>query len=1021
MTISEAAFRFRPVVLLVTAALMLYGAFSYFSLPAREDPKITIREAVVTTAYPGLPAERVEALITQPLEEAALTISGIEEIRSISSDGESVIYAKAYDHLSELDQVWDELEEAVRETTATLPDGTRPPRVNDSFGDVGIITLAVTGEDYDLAELHDFARHSRELLNTIPGTRKVEIIGAVEERIFIDVSDARLVGLGIPPDTITSTLRAQNTIMPGGQIDAGDRAFTLIPSGEFESVEDVERLLIPVPGDSSPVALGDIAEVTRGFADPAPRRAYFNGQPAVVLSIVMHPSESVLNYSRRAQAAIDDLTESLPVGLELNVITWQADQVENAVYGVSSSVLQTLGIVLGFVILFLGVRTGLIVGSIVPAVMLITLAVMGFFEMSLERMSLATLVIALGLLVDNGVVVAEHFKRLLGEHGDRDRALAQTSRELALPLLSSSLTTILVFLPLMLAEHSSGEYTRNISLVILITLAASWVIAMTVTPTLCYLFMKIPEKEVGAPPEQSEGLFGVVEAAYGRLLGRILKYRLLFVVAMFALLPVGVFLIQSAPSKFFPDSDRAQILVYVNLPAGVTTRTTDARMGTIMDIISDQQRYPELRDFAAYVGFGGPRFVLSLAPLEPAPHVGFLVINATSREAVSSAIPRLRDDFRSNLSDVETRVSGMFLGPADPNVIQIQVKGPDSDYIFEQSRVIEGMLADIPDTIDIWSNWYNPVTRLAINVDQPSALRAGVSSTDVAASLSRYVSGRSVSEFRDGNDVFPIVSRAVEGERTDVGRLSSIPVFPEGSADSVPLGQVAEVNKQRGYAFIHREDLIPTVTVEARNLSISPEDMAPLLADGIEAVNAQLAPGHTVEFDGIVEDSKIGRAALFAGFPLCISVSILLLVAQFNGYRRPLIVVLTIPLVVIGVGIGLHVMQAQFGFLVILGLLALAGIIVNNAIMLIDRIDIERRAGDRPALEAVISASARRLRPILMTTLTTIVGLLPLIIGKDVLFYGMASIMAFGLAIGTVLTLGVVPALYSMLLPDATQ
>lgn len=1014
MNLSEVAFRYRPFVLLTAVVMMIYGAISYFSLPAREDPQITIREAIVTTVNPGLPAERIESLITKPLEEAALTVSGIEEIRSISSDGQSVIYVKAYDRLTELEQIWDELEEATQETGAELPDGTSQPRVNDSFGDVGIITLALSGGDYGLAELYDYAQHSREMLNTVEGTRKVDIIGAVEERIYIEVASARLSELGLSPGAIASTLQSRNTIRPGGHLDTGDRAFSIVPTGEFQTVEDVRELLIRVPADGSLIALGDIAEVSRGYADPAPKRAYFNGQPSVVLSIVMQPSESVLNYSERAQAVIDELKQTLPVGLNLDSITWQADQVESAVYGVSTNVLQTLAIVLGFVILFLGVRTGLIVGSIVPAVMLTTLGIMGFFEMSLERMSLATLVIALGLLVDNGVVIAEHFKRLLSEHGDRDRVLADTGRELAFPLLSSSLTTILVFLPLMLAQHGSGEYTRNISLVILITLSASWVLAMTVTPTLCYLFLKAPEKSVDRPPEESEGLFGRIEQAYSRLLRKILRFRLLFVIAMFALLPVGGFLIQSAPAKFFPDSDRAQILVYVNLPAGVTTRTTNDRMKQMMEIISDDQRYPELADFAAYVGFGGPRFVLSLAPLDPAPHVGFMVINAENREAVAAAIPRLRDDFRTKLSDVEARVSGMFLGPSDPNVIQIQVKGPDADYIFEKSKAVEAMLAEVPNTIDIWSNWYNPVTLLNVDVDQQLAQRAGVSSTDVANSVSNFFSGRTVSEFRDGDAAFPIVSRGIKSERQDAERLESLPIFTEGSAESVPLGQVSSITTERGFGFIHREDLIPTVTLEARNLAISPEDMAPMLRPKIEALNEQLAPGHVVEFDGIVVDSQTGRAALFASFPLCIGLSILLLVAQFNGYRRPLIVVMTIPLVVIGVGIGLQVMQAQFGFLVILGLLALAGIIVNNAVLLIDRIDIERRTGNRPDFDAVVSACARRLRPILMTTITTIVGLLPLILGKDVLFYGMASIMAFGLAIGTILTLGVAPALYCL-------
>jgi multidrug efflux pump subunit AcrB len=489
----------------------------------------------------------------------------------------------------------------------------------------------------------------------------------------------------------------------------------------------------------------------------------------------------------------------------------------------------------------------------------------------------------------------------------------------------------------------------------------------------------------------------------------------LFVLAMFALLPVGGLLVGSAPAKFFPDSDRPQILVYVNLPAGVTTRTTDQRIQAMMDIVGNQDRYPELDDFAAYVGFGGPRFVLSLAPLDPAPHTAFMVINAADRDAATAAIPRLRNDFLRQLPDVEARVSAMFLGPSDPNVIQIQVKGPDADYVFEQSKKVEALLSDFPGTIDVWSNWYNPVTRLAVDVDSLRARRAGVTHEDIARSLSTTLTGRPVSRFRDGDESFPILARGPVTERSELSRLRATAVFPQGSAESVPLAQVATVQSVPGYAFIHREDLVRTVTVEGRNLQVTPEDMAPQLQPAIDALNAELAPGHRVEFDGIVIDSQTGREALFASFPLCLGLSIVLLVAQFNSYRRPLIVILTIPLVVIGVGLGLQIMRAEFGFLVILGLLALAGIIVNNAIVLIDRIDIERKLGNKSDFDAVVSACVRRLRPILMTTITTIVGLLPLIIGQDVLFYGMASIMAFGLAIGTVLTLGVAPALYCLL------
>lgn len=481
MNISQWAYQNRPLVLLVMITMMVYGFFSYFSLPAQEDPEITIREAIVTSHYPGLPAEQVELLMTKPLEEAALTVKGIDEIRSTSSDGTAVLHIKAYDALApkKLAQTWDEIEEAVQAASSRLPSGASMPSVNDDFGDVAIITLALSGDDYSMAELFDFSQFVRDRLNAIAGTRKVDIIGEQQERIYIEAENAILAKAGISPSFIINALQSQNIITPSGVIDTGDKAFSLLTTGDFKSVEQVKNLLIRIPTDNSVLKLGDLVKISHGYVDPAPRSVLYNGKSALVLAVVMQPGQSVINYSKQAKKVITELQQTLPLGLNLDVVTWQADQVESAVYGVSLNVLQTLAIVLAVVILFLGVRTGLIVGSIVPAVVLATLMVMYFTGIAMERMSLATIVIALGLLVDNGVVIAEDFKRRLAEHGDRDKALADTGKELAIPLLSSSLTTILVFTPLMLAQHSAGEYTRSISLVVLITLTISWFLAMT--------------------------------------------------------------------------------------------------------------------------------------------------------------------------------------------------------------------------------------------------------------------------------------------------------------------------------------------------------------------------------------------------------------------------------------------------------------------------------------------------------------------------------------------------------------
>ncbi len=637
-------------------------------------------------------------------------------------------------------------------------------------------------------------------------------------------------------------------------------------------------------------------------------------------------------------------------------------------------------------------------------------------------MSLATLVIALGLLVDNGIVIAEDFKRRLEEGEDRDTALKQTGGELAIPLLTSTLTTILVFLPLMLAQHQAGEYTRAISLVILITLSVSWLLALTVTPILCHRFIALPDPYKTGDSERrdiTQRLFAGMNGGYEWLLRRVMHARGLFLAVMLATLTGSIFAIANAPARFFPDSDRTQVLVYIDLPAGVTTRTPDARLGEVFALLKDEERFPYIDDFAGYVGYGGPRFVLSLTPIDPAPNKGFLVLNIDEFDNMGRAIAELRTALGQEFPGLAARVSGMFLGPTDPGVIQVQARGPDAQVITQAAAELEAILAGVPNTIDIWNDWENRVSKLVVEIDQARARRAGVTSSDVADSMTRYFSGSAVSEFREGDDIVPIVARADDAERSSLDRVETLSIHSHQSGNSVPLIQVADVRLRNDFARIEREDMTRTMTIEARNTHLSPEDMVPFVAPRLEALNERLPPGHSVEFDGVVTDSAEGQAALAANIPLCLMAIVVLLVAQFNSFKRPAIILLTVPLVVTGAAVGLYVMGADFGFMVILGLYSLGGIIINNAIVLIDRIDLERAdpeptAQGTDAFEAVISASVRRLRPILMTTVTTVLGLLPLIVSRDPLFFGMASVIAFGLLVGTIMTLGVVPVLYSL-------
>ncbi|MBB4267086.1 efflux RND transporter permease subunit [Roseospira visakhapatnamensis] len=1022
MTLTETAFRFRPVVGMVLVALMVFGVVSYGTLPAREDPKLTIRESVIVTDHPGLSAGRVERLITRTLEEAVRRVPEIEEIHSMSMPGRSIIHAEVYERFTKLDQIWDDLRDKVVDARAGLPEGTRDPVVNTDYGDVAVVTAALIAEDFPWRDRLDMAEHVRDRLYAVPGTKRVDLLGAQSERIFIETRNARLAELGLSPESLAAMLRDQNVLTTGGVVDTGARGFMVEPTGSFDSVDEIAEALVTLPDGQGVMPLRDIATVRRATVDPPHQPAYVNGRPAIVFAISMLDDRRVLDYGPAVRQALREIEASLPVGYDLEIITFQADQVAHAVYGVTANVLQTLAIVLVVVILFLGVRTGLIVGSIVPAVMLVTLAIMGIFEITLQRASLATLVIALGLLVDNGIVIAEDFKRRLEDGCSRDEALRRSGRELAVPLLISTLTTILVFVPLMMAEHRAGEYTRSISLVILISLMTSWVLAMTVTPALCHRFVTVPAPGARDGNGNGNGRRGLSDRAfrwmtggYALILRGLLRVRWGVLVLMLTLLAAAVAGIAHAPKRFFPSSDRSQVLVYIDLPAGVTSRTTDASVRRLSDIIATPDRVRNIDSVVAYVGNGGPRFVLALTPVDPAPNRAFMVVNVTAFEHVDQVIRDLRALFRDEAPDLSARVARMFLGPSDSSVLQVQVKGPDPRVLFATGRRIEDALRAIPGVIDLHSDWENRVPKVVVAVDQARARRAGVTSADIAGALDRAFDGATVSAFREDDDIFPIVTRAVGAERGSLARIGGLSLHARATGDTIPLMQVADVMLVNDEARIAREDLQRTLTVEARHLHKTAEDMAPMVAPALAALEAGLPPGHAIEFDGVVTDSGEARAALRANVPLCLTLIVVLLVAQFNSYRRPAIIVATMPLLLIGASAGLVLMGATFGFMVILGLFSLAGILINNAIVLIDRIDIERAEPGADAFEAIVTASVRRLRPILMSTITTVLGLMPLIVTRDPLFHGMASVIAFGLLLGTVLTLGVVPVLYSLM------
>ncbi|XQW85599.1 efflux RND transporter permease subunit [Thalassotalea piscium] len=1006
MNLTQISFQYKKTVFLILGLLLINGIYAYFTLPAQEDPSITIREAIVSTSFPGMAPERVEQLITKKLEEEIRKIPEVKEMKSVSTTGSSTIHVKIYDRFFNLDDIWQDVRNKASAAHSNMPEGTSTPFVNDQFGDVSVVTLALTADGFDMSAMYDIAQHIRDSLYAVEGTKKIEILGHLEERIYLEASNARLSQLGISPIELINELKNQNIIRSGGEIDTGAKSFIVEPSGNFDSVAEIADTYINIPNSEDFIALKDVVTIKRGYIDPPDKLAYFNGQPAIFFAISMLPRNNILEYAPRVKNELAVITASLPIGYQLNIATYQADQVNKTVRGVSINVLQTLAIVLVVVVLFLGVRTGLIVGAIVPFVMLTTLSLMLFFNMKLERMSLATLIISLGLLVDNGIVIAEDFKRRIESGISRYNAMVEGCRELAIPLLSSSITTILVFLPLMLAEHVAGEYTRSISLVILITLLTSWVLALCVTPILCYHFI-----EPSVSTKKSDTLLDKSYRSYERFLHWVLSHKSLFMGLMFVLFIGAIGAMKLVPKQFFPESDRTQILMYIDLPNGTSSRETDRQMKEIFKWLDDKEKFAFIDNYSGYVGFNGPRFVLSLNPEDPAHNKGFIVLNIVDGTDISQKTHELDKELEAKFPNISARVKKMFLGPSDAKTIKIQVKGPDKNVIYQKAQQIMDLLHTVPNTIDIHSDWENLIVKIDVQIDQHRAKRAGLTSNEIADSLQTYFSGAQITEFREEDEIIPIILRANEAERNNLDRLRTLNVYSSKTGKAVPLFQVATFSPVNQFSVIHHEDMFRTISIEARNNDMAAEDLQGIIDDKIQALAADLPINHTIEYDGAIKESKAAQKALSANMPMVLGFILILLVAQFNSFRKTAVITLTIPLSFIGAVIGLLVMQAPFGFMVTLGLYSLAGIIINNAIVLIDRIKIEMENG-KSEYQALITACLTRLRPIAMTTITTVMGLLPLILGNDPLFYGMANVIAFGLGIGTILTLAVVPVLY---------
>jgi multidrug efflux pump subunit AcrB len=1000
--------------LIGVACVILAGLQAFFSLPQSEDPGFIVRTAQVLTFFPGASPERVEMLVTEPLERAIKQMPELDFVRSTSKTGLSIINVDIQQRYKDIQPIWDDLRRKIESASDELPEGASQPNVDDDFGDVFGIVLSITGEGFSYAELEEVAKDVRDELLLLDMAGKVELHGVQKEEIYIEYSGTRLAESGLTPFDLQQLLASRNIITPGGAVETDRERITLEPSGNYESLQDLRRSVIPLP-DGNVIFLEDIADVRRDYVDPPASRVYASGLPAIAVAISLKEGGNITELGADVNRLMREFLSRFPIGIEFDLVAYQPAQVERKVDDFVSSLLQSIGIVLVVMLISLGLRTGFVVAALIPTTMLASLMLMSFFDIGIDQISLASLIIALGMLVDNAIVMSESIMVSMESGKSARDAAIESATELRVPLLVASLTTSAAFLPIFLAKSTVGEYTASIFKVVTIALLSSWVLALTMTPLLCVLFLRVKAAS------NEDGFNGLFYRVYRAILRAMLRYRWISVAAT-AVVFFGVMsLFGRIPFQFFPPADRPLIRVEMKMPIGTTFSRSEDISRTLDRVLEELRSEPgpgsHITNWTTFVGSGAPRYNLGYAPEPRAPEYAYSLINLDAFEPVFDVMPRIETALSSEFPDLSPTVDLLKYGPPVRNPLEVRLSGKSLEGLYPIVDEVKKKMQSLTGVKNVQDDWGPRNKKLVVDVNQPRARRAGTSNQEIAVSLLTGLSGLELTQYREEDKLIPVTLRSNQAERTDVGKLETVSVYSQSNqVMRVPLKQVADLDLVWQPGQIKRRNQLKTFTVSAELTGdVTARDVNTDLKPWLDEQQATVwPPGTSYAIGGEEEESKKANASIMEQLPVAGLIILLLLVGQFNSVRRALIISLTIPLGLIGVTLGLLGTGSYFGFMTFLGIISLAGIVINNAIVLLDRINIEQAAGAGP-LDAVMQAAQQRLRPILLTTATTVGGLLPLWFGGGAMFEPMAIAIIFGMIFSTLLTLGVVPVLYSLL------
>lgn len=1002
---------------MVTLILLVGGVIAFTSLGQLEDPEFTIKDSLIITYYPGASPEQVEEEVTYPIERELQNLPYVDKITSTSKAGYSKVQLTIKDtyRAKELKQIWDEVRKKIRDISGSFPSGVATPIVLDDFGDVYGVMLAINGEGYPYKDLKNYVDYVKRELVLVDGVAKVTVAAEQNEQVTIEISRSKLTNMGIAPSQLETLLSNQNSVSNAGSVKVGSEYIRISPTGEFKDISELENLIVGTPTDGNLIRLSDIATIKREYVEPRTHIVDFNGAKSLLLGVSFASGVNVVKIGEALENRIEELQYQQPIGLNMEPIYFQSKEVERSVSNFLLNLAEAVGIVILVLLVFMGIRSGILIGIILLLTILGTFIVMDYFHINLQRISLGGLIIALGMLVDNAIVVTEGVLIGMQRGMTKLQAASAVVKQTKWPLLGATVIAVTAFAPIGLSPDAVGEFVGSLFYVLLISLLLSWITAITLTPFFCDLFFKETIKkannEDGSTKELEDPYKGFIFTGYKWLLDKAMHYRWITVILLVGSLFTAGWAFQFVKQSFFPPSTTPMFYMDIQMPEGTHIDSTYA---TVKQIESDLLKDDRINYVTSTTGQGALRFMLTYNATQANSSYAQFIIRTKSTDVIPDLLKDLYYKMQEEYPELEVKLERLQLGPASGAKLEARISGPDPKYLRQVSAQIQDIYRKDGGLENIKDNWRQPVKVLRPLFNDAQARRLGISKKELDEVLLTNFTGSQIGLYREGTDLLPIVRTAPENERVSIDQIRDLQIYSPATGSYVTLSAlVSGFETVWEDPIIERRDRKRTITVMADPKILGDETAMAIFSRTRGAIEAiHLPPGYVLDWGGEYESSTDAQANIFKALPMGYLFMFIITILLFNSIRVPLTIWFCVPLALIGVSTGLLVMNSAFSFMALLGFLSLSGMTVKNGIVLADQINYELEQGTEK-YEAIFISAVSRVRPVCMAAITTILGMVPLL--YDAFFEGMAVVISFGLGFATILTLIAVPVFYTIL------